>query len=202
MVQLVDTTYSIKTKRLIIRPLNEHDYEIWKEAYTSMLPPKNIYDTANRKKFNLKKSDFKKLLAQNVKYRKTEEFLDYAVIDKKTGKFIGRVSLMNVVRSVTQSAFLGYGLFNNYWGQGYAEEAVNGFIKLAFTKYKLHRVVAGIEPKNKLSIKLAKKLGMRREGLSKNIILLRGQWLDLVQYALTCEDRKIKWKGEVSVRKV
>lgn len=197
----MENIYIAKTKRLIIRPLIEKDYEIWNEAYLSQLPPKNKFDVANKERNNLKKSDFKKLLSQNKKNRKIDSFFDYAVIEKNTNKFIGRVSLMNVTRSVTQSAFLGYVLFNNFWGMGYAEEAVNGLIQLAFTKHGLHRVVAGIEPDNKRSQKLAKKLGMRKEGTSKNIVLLRGEWRDLVQFALTCEDRKIKWKGKTSVRR-
>lgn len=196
----MESIFLIATKRLTIRPLNENDYDIWKEAYLSMLLPMSKWDIANKKTNSLKKSDFKKMLKQNIKNRKSETFFDYAVIDKKTNKFIGRVSLMNLVRSVTQSAFVGYALFNNYWGNGYAEEAVNGLITLAFTKHHLHRVVAGIEPDNKPSIRLAKKLGMRKEGVSKNIVLLRGEWQDLIQYALTCEDRKIRWKGQVQVR--
>lgn len=197
----MENIFSIRTKRLIIRPLEEKDYELWKEAHLSMLPPKNKWDYANKKTNNLKKSDFKKVLNQNSKNRKNESFIDYAIFDKKTHKYIGRVSLMSLIRSITQSAFVGYVLFNNYWGRGYAEEAVNGLIKLAFTKHNLHRVVAGIEPDNKRSLKLAKKLGMRREGISKKIVMLRGEWQDLVQYVLLSEDRNIKWKGQISIRK-
>ena len=197
----MNKTNSTRTKRLIIRTLNENDYEMWKEAHSLMLKPMNKWDVANKENTNLKKSDFKKMLKQNIKHRNEESFIDYAVIDKKTNKYIGRVSLMNIIRSVTQSAFIGYILFNNYWGQGYAEEAVNGLINLAFKKHNLHRVVAGIEPQNKRSLKLAKKLGMRKEGISKKVVLLRGEWQDLVQFALTCEDRKMKWKGQVKLRR-
>jgi ribosomal-protein-alanine N-acetyltransferase len=108
---------------------------------------------------------------------------------------------MNFVRSVTQSSFIGYALFNKYWGFGYAEESVNALIEIAFRDHKLHRVVAGIEPDNKRSIKLAKKLGFRKEGISKRVVLLRGKWQDLIQFALTTEDKNIKWSGQVEIRK-
>lgn len=197
----METLYQLRTTRLILRPLTKNDYLLWKESYTSMLPPQNKWDAANRIPISLTKSDFNKVIQEHIKHRKTEVFFDYAVIDKKTNKYIGRVSLMNIIRSVTQSAFIGYTLFNNYWGKGFAEEAVDGLIKLAFTKHKLHRVAAGIEPDNKRSIRLAKKLGMRKEGTTKNIVFIRNEWQDLVQYALTCEDRKMKWGGSVKVRK-
>ncbi|MDO9182370.1 MAG: GNAT family protein [Bacteriovorax sp.] len=186
----MEKTYSIKTKRLIIRPLNETDYEMWKDAYISMLPPQNKWDQANSKPTSLKKSDFKKILTANKKNRKNESNVDYAIIDRKSKKYIGRVGFMSFIRSITQSAFLGYSLFNNHWGKGYAEEAVGAAIEIAFTKHKLHRVQAGIEADNKRSLRLAKKLKMRREGVAKNVVKLRGEWRDLVQFALTCEDRR------------
>lgn len=52
-----------------------------------------------------------------------------------------------------------------------------------------------------LLLKVVKKLGFRKEGLSKRVVFIRGDWQDLVQYALTCEDRGIKWQGTVEVRK-
>lgn len=191
-----------KTKRLQVRALKPSDYAAWKAAYTSMLPPKNKWDrSTNRPLSELTREKFKSLLKEQEKKRKTEEFCDYGVFLNQSGELIGRVSLMNFVRSVTQSSFVGYALFNPHWGQGYAEEVVRSLIDIAFKDHKLHRIVAGIEPDNKRSIRLVKKLNFRKEGTSKKVVLLRGEWQDLVQYALTTEDLKIKWSGEVSSRK-
>lgn len=194
--------YYRKTKRLEIRPLNKGDYLAWEKAYTSMLPPRNKWDRIlNRDLSELTRKKFNEVLKEQNSKRKTEEFCDYAIFLNSTGEFIGRVSLMNFVRSVTQSAFVGYVLFNPFWNKGYAFEAVKALIDIAFRDHKLHRIVAGIEPDNKRSIKLAKKLNFRKEGLSKRIILLRGEWQDLVQYALTTEDCNIEWRGSVNLRK-
>ncbi|MGZ3772564.1 MAG: GNAT family N-acetyltransferase [Pseudobdellovibrionaceae bacterium] len=191
-----------KTKRLQIRPLAEDDYQAWRNAYTSILPQRNKWDRAtNRTSGELSKTKFRALLKEQALKRKTEEFCDYAVFLDKTGEYIGRVSLMNFGRSITQSAFVGYALFNPYWGKGYAEEAVHALINIAFKEHKLHRVVAGIEPDNKRSIKLAIKLNFRKEGIARRVVLLRGEWQDLVQYALTSEDLKIKWSGKIGQRK-
>ena len=190
------------TKRLIIRPMQKSDYVQWKSAYSTMLPKKNKWDSSlNREESQLTKPVFFKLLDDQKIKRQREDFCDYAIFLKSNGAFIGRVSLMNFVRSVTQSSFIGYALFNRYWGLGYAEEAVHALIDIAFKDHKLHRVVAGIEPDNKRSIRLAKKLGFRKEGLSKRVVLLRDEWQDLIQFALTPEDRKIKWTGQTQLRK-
>ena len=62
-------------------------------------------------------------------------------------------------------------------------------IEIGFQDLELHRVEAGIAPKNKSSLKLAKDLGMRREGLSRKRVFSSGHWRDLVLYALTTEDQ-------------
>lgn len=191
-----------QTKRLIIRPLEKSDYEQWKLAYSTMLPQKNKFDHfLNKKPTELTKIQYNKLLKGHALRRKNEQYCDYAVFLKSTGAFIGRIGLGHFVRSVTQSAFAGYSLFNSYWGMGYAQESVDALIDIAFRDHHLHRVVAGIEPDNKKSIQLIKKLGFRKEGISKRIVLMRNEWQDLIQYALTTEDRKMKWSGQIEVRK-
>ena len=192
-----------KTKRLQVRPLTENDYSSWQYAYSNMRPQKNEWDKEfNRPATELTKLKYKSLLKDQTIKRKKEEFCDYGLFLNATGEYIGRVSLMNFVRSVTQSSFVGYALFNPYWGQGYAEEAVRAVIDIAFKDHKLHRVVAGIEPNNKRSHKLAKKLKFRKEETSKRVVYLRNAWQDLVQYALTTEDMNVKWSGEISNRKM
>lgn len=191
-----------KTRRLIIRPVTFSDHSAWKKAYTSILPQKNEWDrTTNRPLNELTKSKFKNLLKDQSLKRNSEEFCDYGIFLKKSGEYIGRVSLMNFVRSVTQSSFIGYTLFNPHWDNGYAEEAVNAVIDIAFKDHKLHRIVAGIEPKNIRSTKLIQKLKFRKEGTSKRVVYLRDGWQDLVQFALTTEDINLKWSGKIKARK-
>lgn len=68
-------------------------------------------------------------------------------------------------------------------------------IDIAFRDVKLHRVEAGIEPTNRRSILLARSIGLRKEGLKKRAVFLRGMWNDLVMYSATCEDFGYKWQG-------
>jgi ribosomal-protein-alanine N-acetyltransferase len=175
--------YSAETKRLILRPMIASDYPQWKEAYAEMLPPQNKWDTANRKKIG-EKSEFNRLLKRFKLERKTETFFDYLVIDKKTKKIVGRYSLMNFVRSITQSGIIGYSLFNQYWGAGYGREALEALIALGFKKHHLRRLIAGIEPENKRSKALAKRCGLYREGICKGLVYIRGDWQDLEQFVI------------------
>ena len=175
--------FSAETKRLILRPMTATDFPRWKEACEEMLSPQNIWDTANRKNIG-EKVEFNRLLKKFKADRKTEVFFDYLVIDKKTKKIVGRYCLMHFIRYMTQSGIIGYSLFNQHWGVGYGSEALEALIAIGFKKHKLRRLIAGIEPANKRSKALAKKCGLYREGICKELVYLRGDWQDLEQFVI------------------
>lgn len=192
-----------KTRRLVIRPLQAKDYKAWKEANLQMSKPQNTWDFGPRLPETLNRSDYNNILRTQAKNRKQDYIYDLAVFDKK-GRLIGGVSLMEVSRSISQTCFLGYRIFNSHWGQGYAKEAVKAIIDIGFKDLKLHRIEAGIEPNNRRSLNLAKSLKMRREGVKKRALFLRNKWVDLVMYTLTSEDvgRKFNTNGLVLKRRM
>lgn len=177
-----------KTKRLIIRPLEENDYENWSQAHSCMKPQQNEWDETNWAPDHLTKKKFKELLKAQKQNRTKDHFYDFGVFRLDDGILIGIVSLMDISRGVFQNAYLGYRIYNNYWHCGYAQEACKAAISLAFKNLHLHRVEAGIAPTNKKSIKTAKALGLRKEGLSKRRLYVNKKWVDLVLYAATKED--------------
>lgn len=190
---------SIKTKRLVIRPLELKDYPAWVRAFTTMRAPQNTWDRKNRPLEELTLAKFKKILREQKAMRAKDYFYDLAVFDKK-GEILGTVSLMNVVRGLSQTAFLGYGILNPYWGQGFGKEAVRAGIEWGFRELKLHRIEAGVEPTNRRSILLARSLKMRKEGTKKKAVYLRETWVDLVIYSLTCEEWGVPWRGQAKNR--
>ncbi len=183
-----------KTKRLILRPLETKDFEVWRTANSKKLPSQNKWDDGRLPEKDFTKAKFKALLKEQSDHRKADQYYRLGVFNKKTGALMGTVSAMNVVRGVTHSCYLGYFINNNYWGQGYGKEAALGMIHFCFKEMKLHRVEAGVEPTNRRSIMLAKSLGLRKEGLKKRMIFLRGAWLDCTMYSATCEEFGYKWK--------
>ena len=188
-------TQMIKTKRLIIRPLEKKDFKVWRESRLNGPEQKNVWDLTRRKPEECTWPFFKKLLQNQNRQRKDDKFYHFTVFERDSGQIVGGVSLMEVSRALSQSAYLGYGIYNSYWGRGYGKEAVSAVINHGFKKLKLHRIEAGIEPINRRSIMLARSLGLRKEGLKKRAIFLRNKWVDLVMYTATCEDFGIKWAG-------
>ncbi len=189
-----------RTSRLVIRPLERGDYSAWKTAWSTMLPAQNAWDRSNRTAEALTRAAFSQVLKSSRTLRFEDRFYDFGVFLASTGELIGMVSAMDVLRGLSQSAYLGYSLFNRHWGQGYGKEAVRAMIDIAFRDLNLHRLEAGIEPRNRRSILLARSLKLRKEGLKRRAVFLKGRWVDLVMYSITSEELGIEWKGKAQTR--
>lgn len=65
-------------------------------------------------------------------------------------------------------AEISYALFPEYWGNGYATEAVSEVISYGFKELGLKRIGAVVFVENKASNELLKKLGFVTEGILRN----------------------------------
>ena len=185
---MIDATFTQDTERLVLRPYRETDYDMWKETYATLPKPKNRWDLGPRELKDLTTAKFTEVLATQDADMAQDHFYSFHAFEKESGKLVGHGSLMDISRVIFQNAYLCYGVHSPYWGLGYGKELAAATLQIAFHTLKLHRVEAGIEPANKRSIRLAKSLNMRREGLSKRRLYLRQKWVDMVIYALTAED--------------
>jgi RimJ/RimL family protein N-acetyltransferase len=83
-----------------------------------------------------------------------------------------------------RQAELGYALHPDVGGRGLATEAARATLRLAFETYGFHRVYARIDDENLASIRVAERLGMRREAHLLENDLRDGVWSSEVVYAL------------------
>jgi RimJ/RimL family protein N-acetyltransferase len=83
---------------------------------------------------------------------------------------------------------IGYVFHPDVAGQGYASEACRALLDLAFDSpdggLGLHRVEARMDARNDPSVRLASKLGMRQEAHFRSNEMFKGEWSDLLVYAL------------------
>jgi ribosomal-protein-alanine N-acetyltransferase len=189
-----------KTGKLHIRPLTGQDYASWKDAYSSMLPRKNEWDTGNRSPQELSRSNFLKMLKSQREHQSKDRVYDLGIFTSSDMKLVGIVSLMDIIRGLFQNAFLGLTIFNRYWKSGYGKAAAEAVLDIAFNDLGLHRLEAGIEPRNIRCLRGTRAFGFRKEGRKKLAVYLRGQWRDLMMYSLTCEDYGIQWRGTAQDR--
>ena len=122
-------------------------------------------------------------------YADSEDYT--AICLPENGKVIGQVFLAE--RS-QQSFELGYMLDPAYQQKGYAIEAVTAILNEAFHHRQAHRVYSYCHTQNKPSLRLLKKLGMRKEGrLMQNLCFENAEtgsktWQDTYLYAILKEE--------------
>ena len=87
----------------------------------------------------------------------------YALIHKKNKELIGYCGFFVQRIDQYKEVEVGYRLSAKYWGQGLATEAAQFICEYGRKKFNFKRFVCLIEPNNKRSIRVAKKLGMKLE---------------------------------------
>ncbi|HXJ63331.1 MAG TPA: GNAT family protein [Actinomycetota bacterium] len=105
-----------------------------------------------------------------------------------TGELVGRIRLSVVVRGPWQNANIGYYVDRDANGRGICTEGVGLVVGFAFDRLGLHRVQAGVMPRNTPSIRVLEKNGFRREGLAPRYLRINGEWEDHLIFARTVED--------------
>lgn len=105
----------------------------------------------------------------------------------ETSRIAGTVTISEIVRGPYQKAIVGYNAFAYSAGQGYMSEGFGLVFQFAFRDLNLHRLEADIQPANEASLRLARKVGFRREGYSPKFIFIDGFWKDHERWAIDKE---------------
>jgi len=103
------------------------------------------------------------------------------------GKAIGGVSV-HLDDTRLGNAEVGYVLHSDYWGSGFASEAVEMVAAAVFARWPLNRLWARCVADNKASRRLLERLGMRHEGTLLRAERIDGQWHDVLIYAVLADE--------------
>jgi len=112
----------------------------------------------------------------------------FAVELKETKKCIGNIDLR--LNSEHSKVSFGYVLNRNFWGKGYMTEVLMAIIKFSFEKLQANRVASDHFAENIASGRVMEKAGMKREGITKQSIKVKGMFHDQVWYGLVRDDYK------------
>ena len=110
------------------------------------------------------------------------------IIDAETDTHIGNVRL-GPINWVHRTSFLGIMIGEkDFWGKGYATEALKLVVDYAFNRLNLHKVSAGANASNKASIRAYEKIGFKIEGRRKEELYVDGTYHDGIIMGLTKGD--------------
>ena len=177
---LLRPTFPIRTARLLLRPLTAADTD-------ELLEYRSLPEVCRYVPFlPMDRAAVARRLADA--WARTEitgegQGLILGVQLAETGRLVGDVNLF-LHSQEHRSAEVGWVLSPHHSGHGYATEAAHAILHLAFDDLKVHRVIARVDARNLASVRLAQRLGMRREALLLENEWFKGGWSDEIDFAL------------------
>jgi RimJ/RimL family protein N-acetyltransferase len=112
--------------------------------------------------------------------------------ERTSGKLVGRGGLSRWVVDGEPGLEIGWALFEEHWGKGYATEIGRAGLEFAFTTLDADRVLAFTERHNQRSIAVMRRIGMTfvREFLSEGFIEGREGFHDDAPFVLYAIERR------------
>ena len=117
---------------------------------------------------------------------------------KETGRLIGILSLFDEKDGTCE---IGYGIGSDYWGHGYAAEAVKRFLEYLFNERGCHTIYASCFPGNDASRGVMEKCSMTYDHFSEKELTYLGIERDLTYYAIHRKQDVILLNGPSSAGK-
>jgi [ribosomal protein S5]-alanine N-acetyltransferase len=106
---------------------------------------------------------------------------------RETKLLVGTCTLFKIDQQCRR-AELGYGIAQEYWRNGFMQEAVSVLLKFGFSELNLNRVEADIDPRNTASGRFLEKLGFLREGFLRERWIVGDEVSDSALYGLLVKD--------------
>lgn len=116
-----------------------------------------------------------------------ESLTTFAIIRQSDSRMVGTIGL--AWRDLgTNNAEVGFSIARECWGQGLMTEALEAFLRFAFTQLGLSRVEAQHDLRNPASGHVMEKAGMRLEGRMRDRLYYKGEHADAALYAALREE--------------
>lgn len=148
----------IQTNRLILRQWKDSDREMFGILNADPETLKYFPKTLTQKESNA-------FIDKSIEIINRKGYGLFAVEIKETNEFIGFTGLAipSWEAQFTPCTEIGWRLYKDFWGKGYATESANAVLKFAFNELKLNEVVSFTSPYNVPSINVMKRIGMTHD---------------------------------------
>jgi [ribosomal protein S5]-alanine N-acetyltransferase len=173
-----DSRPTIKTERLILRPLQISDgWDVRRMAGSSKVAQNTLYMP-----FPYPEGVAEEWISTHSNEFFEKKQLVLGICLQQNKELIGCIGL--TLKPDIENAELGYWIGEDHWNKGYATEAARAVIKYGFDALGLHKIYANYFSTNEASGKVMKKAGMIREGYLNEHVRHWGVYKDLYVYGI------------------
>ncbi len=117
------------------------------------------------------------------------------IIENQQGITIGCINTFNCSKRAGTFKY-GLGITREFWGNGYAKDAIKIILRYYFRELRYQKVTVYIYSFNERSVKLHENLGFKHEGRIRRAVYTNGNHYDEVIYGMTCEEFDEIYKKE------
>ena len=176
----------LASREVTLRPLTYGDARSWRVVRRRNAAWLRPWDATVPPGADARPSSFRSLVFRLNRQARAGTTYPFAIeID---GRFVGQVTVNNIVRGSAQFASVGYWLDREYAGRGIMPRAVAMVIDHCFFTSGLHRIEIAIRPENSNSLRVVEKLGLHEVGFAPRFLHIDGAWRDHRIFAVTVEE--------------
>ncbi len=168
---------SLQTERLLLLPVEAADQAfVYKGMSDKIKMPymghyyESFEDTATQMKWY-------------ADMYESETGIPWKIVEKGSGLPVG-IFTVYYYKKEHNKAEAGYWLLPEFWGKGYATEALQAVIHYWFNEKQLHRLEAFVETENPESANVLKKCSFVYEGTMRDCEIKFNKYISLDMYAL------------------
>jgi len=175
----------IEDPRLLIRGFRREDAETLHEAVCESVSEVAPYETWCHEGYSLHEAE--EYVQWWIAAREQGTAYYYALLDAVNGGFAGACGLSGY-SAEHRHAMLGYWIRSSRTGHGLATHAARRVCAAGFSDLELIRIDIVVPTTNPASLRVAEKLGARREGVLRSKLVLPDGPADVVAFGLLPEE--------------
>jgi len=166
----------LETERIILQRFTRRDATTLDEAIRASLTDLNQWLPWARMDYT--SGDTTAFIRESVQAWKEDRAWDYSIRKRDDpSRHIGNISVWTTSK-LGKIAEIGYWVRTDEVSQGVCTESVDRLLEETFGALGYHKVVLRIAVGNDASDRVAEKLGFTREGVLREELLIRGNWVD------------------------
>ena len=186
----------LETERLILRRFTRRDATTMDDAIRASLADLNQWLPWARMDYTT--GDTTSFIRESIQAWKEERAWDYSIrLRTDPGRHLGNVSLWTVSK-LGKIAEIGYWIRSDETSKGICTEAVDRLLGEAFDALGYHKAVLRIAVGNDASDRIAEKLGFTKEGVLREELLIRGNWVDHTLWSLLDREYRALRRSEAA----